>query len=67
MSDGNFNRSLLPHTPYQSGMRMGKSMARKYALLSFADYLSRRYPDISDETIKQETERFSSILSEYPF
>ena len=28
MSDGNFNRSLLPHTPYHSGLQAGKAMAR---------------------------------------
>ena len=27
MSDGNFNRSLLPHTPYHSGLQAGKAMA----------------------------------------
>lgn len=28
MSDGNFNRSLLPHTPYHSGLQAGKAMAQ---------------------------------------
>ena len=37
MSDGNFNRALLPHTPYESGLKMGKAMARKYAAEVFAE------------------------------
>ena len=32
MSDGNFNRSLLPHTPYHSGLQAGKAMARMQAI-----------------------------------
>ena len=39
MSDGNFNRALLPHTPYESGLKMGKAMARKYAAEVFADFI----------------------------
>ena len=27
MSDGNFSRALLPHTPYASGMKTGKTIA----------------------------------------
>ena len=35
MSDGNFNRSLLPHTPYHSGLQTGKSIARMQAIKAF--------------------------------
>lgn len=35
MSDGNFNRSLLPHTPYHSGLQAGKAMARMQAIETF--------------------------------
>lgn len=27
MSDGNFNRALLPSTPYRSGIKMGRQQA----------------------------------------
>lgn len=63
MSDGNFNRALLPHTPYQSGMQAGKSMARMHAIESFRQYLRESDPTLSDEQISQETEKFRQILS----
>lgn len=63
MSDGNFNRALLPHTPYQSGMQAGKSMARMHALESFRQYLREKDPTLTDEQISQETEKYRQILS----
>ena len=32
MSDGNFNRALLPSTPYRSGFKMGQQQTRKKAV-----------------------------------
>ena len=46
MSDGNFNRSLLPHTPYHSGLQAGKAMARMQARdlqMLFGNTASRLY------------------------
>lgn len=63
MSDGNFNRALLPHTPYESGLKMGKAMARKYAAEVFADFIRERNPEISEEKLKQLSNEFSSLLS----
>ncbi|MDD7303274.1 MAG: hypothetical protein SPF56_01110 [Bacteroidaceae bacterium] len=44
MSDGNFNRALLPHTPLESGLKMGKAMARKAAQEAFREYLEQTVP-----------------------
>ena len=33
MSDGNFNRALLPSTPYRSGVKMGQQQMRARAVL----------------------------------
>lgn len=63
MSDGNFNRSLLPHTPYHSGLQTGKAMERQHALEAFKSYLQATRPDMTEEDIKSETERFRKILS----
>lgn len=63
MSDGNFNRALLPHTPYESGLKMGKAMARKYAVEVFADFIRERHPALSEEEIKQLSNEFSSLLA----
>lgn len=63
MSDGNFNRSLLPHTPYHSGMQTGKAMARMQALEAFKCYLHETQPELSENEIKEQTERFKDFLS----
>ena len=63
MSDGNFNRALLPHTPYESGLKMGKAMARKYAAEVFADFIREKHPELSDEDIKQLSSDFSTLLA----
>ena len=63
MSDGNFNRSLLPHTPYHSGLQTGKSMARMKAIEAFKCYLTDTLASLSEEELKTEIERFKKILS----
>lgn len=63
MSDGNFNRCLLPHTPYHSGLQTGKSMARMKAIEAFKDYLIQSGLDMDEETIQCEIERYKRILS----
>ena len=52
MSDGNFNRSLLPHTPYHSGLQAGKAMARMQAIETFKCYLATLHPDFTEEERK---------------
>ncbi|MBQ4229177.1 MAG: hypothetical protein II675_05230 [Bacteroidaceae bacterium] len=32
MGDGNFNRALLPSTPYRSGVKMGQQQAKVKAI-----------------------------------
>lgn len=64
MSDGNFNRSLLPHTPYHSGMQTGKAMARMQALEAFKRYLHETHPEMPENEIKAHTETFKSFLYE---
>ena len=63
MSDGNFNRSLLPHTPYHSGIQTGKAMARMQAIEAFKNYIATSHPDYSDEELKKQTEIFRKLLS----
>lgn len=63
MSDGNFNRALLPHTPYESGLKMGKAMARKCAVEVFADFIRKNHPTLSNEEIKRMSDDFSSSLA----
>lgn len=64
MSDGNFNRCLLPHTPYHSGLQAGKSMARMKAIEAFKEYLIQSGQSADENVMKHEIERFKQILSE---
>ena len=58
MSDGNFNRALLPHTPYHSGVATGRRQMRNRAGEALKAILSKHFPDISPD--KQ-----AEILNEY--
>lgn len=68
MSDGNYNRSLLPHTPYQSGMKTGKAIAKMKAVEAFKEYLNMNLQhncvsnEESSSTIIEEIELFKKIL-----
>lgn len=64
MSDGNFNRALLPHTPYASGMKAGKQIAKMKATELFKESLKEICPTLDDDQIKHETEIFEHKLSE---
>lgn len=61
MSDGNFNRNLLPYTPYQSGLKAGKSMARMKALEAFRIYLQEQ-GILDAENIEKECMAFKKLL-----
>ena len=61
MSDGNFNRNLLPYTPYQSGMKAGKSMARMKALEVFRTYLQSK-GNMDQEPMEKECTEFKKLL-----
>ena len=58
MSDGNFNRALLPHTPYASGLKMGQTMARQKAIEAFDEWITQAFPNLSDEERKQYKDEF---------
>lgn len=42
MSDGNFNRALLPSTPYASGVKMGYQQARTKAIAALDKILNEQ-------------------------
>ena len=49
MSDGNFNRALLPATPYRSGVRMGQQQAKTKAIEALRLALEQAEPPLSVE------------------
>lgn len=62
MSDGNFNRALLPHTPYASGMKAGKQIAKMHAVELLRDLLREYLPDLSSEQSHQICQDFDIRL-----
>ncbi|MBO4613278.1 MAG: hypothetical protein J5671_08970 [Bacteroidaceae bacterium] len=63
MSDGNFNRALLPHTPYQSGLKAGKAMGAMHAIEAFKEYLAKYHPDLNETSFLEQLENFRQLLS----
>ena len=52
MSDGNFNRALLPSTPYRSGIKMGQQQLRAKADTVLPQMLKEKFPTITDEELQ---------------
>lgn len=63
MSDGNFNRSLLPHTPYHSGLQTGKAMTKMKAAEAFREFIGQEFPHLSPAELDEKTTRFKTLLS----
>lgn len=49
MSDGNFNRQLLPKTDLSTGLRAGKAQMRTKAEHALKEILDEYFPNISPE------------------
>ena len=58
MSDGNFNRALLPSTPYRSGMKMGQQQMRGKAIEAFRNLIKERFPELKEEELQELIEEF---------
>ena len=62
MSDGNFNRALLPHTPYASGLKAGKSMMKTRAVEVFREWLREHCSELSEEQQMEQLNAFRKSL-----
>lgn len=49
MSDGNFNRNMLPSNSYQSGVRAGRSQMRIKAIQLVEELLQEELATIDEE------------------
>ncbi len=50
MSDGNYNRNLLPYNNYQSRVRAGEAIKRALALKAFEEFLNtQKIPEDNEE------------------
>lgn len=57
MSDGNFNRSLLPKNSFSSGLQTGEARMRQRAIDAFRLLLKNAFPLLSEverETLEKE-------------
>lgn len=62
MSDGNFNRQLLPKTEISSGLRAGKAQMRAKAEKAITAFINEEFTDLSDEQKKQKVDKFMDML-----
>jgi hypothetical protein len=62
MSDGNFNRALLPSTPIASGIKMGKQQMQAKAISVFKDTIKEKFPTLTDRELQDIVSDFSSKL-----
>ena len=63
MSDGNFNRALLPSSPYGSGVKAGRAQERQRALAAFGAWLRAMWPEMSEEELAQHERTFHERLT----
>lgn len=63
MSDGIFNRALLPSTPYRSGVRMGQQQTKAKAIESLRLALEQAEPPLSEEQTDAIVKNFELILN----
>jgi uncharacterized protein YaiI (UPF0178 family) len=65
MADGKFNRCILPHGQFQSGLSAGKSIMRMKAMDAFRRYIDETYKDnpLSEEERKALLDRFEKMLT----
>lgn len=62
MSDGNFNRQLLPKTELSSGLRAGKAQMRVKAEKAFDEVINTFLEDESKERKEAMKQTFMNLL-----
>jgi len=66
MSDGNFNRALLPSTPYRSGVRMGQQQTKAKAIDVLHQAMDQAEPPLSQEQKETISKYFEKELRLLP-
>ena len=62
MSDGNFNRALLPKNELTAGLRAGKAQMRTRAERAFVKTLEQHMPHLTAQEREQLRESFMQLL-----
>lgn len=60
MSDGNYNRNLLPYHQYQSGLKAGHGQMRTLAVRAFNEWMEEQGFDEAER--KKHEIRFRELL-----
>ncbi len=63
MSDGHFNRALLPRTDYQSGYRAGHAASQRQAETAFRQVVEAAFPHASAEDVETACRLFKERLN----
>lgn len=64
MSDGNYNRNLLPYNNYRSGFNAGRAQMQGKAIEAFRNWLVDSELKYNKEEIKEHVARFAALLSQ---
>lgn len=62
MSDGNFNRALLPKNELAAGLRAGKAQMRSKAEQAFGKMMDELFPDMTAEQKADACQKFMALL-----
>ena len=62
MSDGNFNRTLLPKNELSAGIRAGKAQMRAKAEKAIKEIINQFFPNAPTETKEAATKEFIGKL-----
>lgn len=62
MSDGNYNRNLLPYNNYKSGFNAGRMQMKKNAEIVFIQWFKSKFPFASDEDLEENFRLFKAGL-----
>ncbi len=63
MSDGHFNRALLPRTDYQSGYRAGHAACRRQAEAAYRHAIETAFPHAPAEDIETACRLFKQCMN----
>lgn len=62
MSDGNFNRALLPKSELSAGLKAGKAQMRAKAEQAFKEIIDSHFPEATQEQKDAAFESFKKRL-----
>lgn len=62
MSDGNYNRNLLPYNNYRSGLNAGHAQMKRRALEAFDTWYAEVHPDARQEQVEAARRAYRALL-----